>query len=337
MGRHGLPHHVSEAEHALRMIEALRAAVIADPDNLTAAQVLADALLERGDPEGLRLVNSLNELFPRAATDEDAAVLGRLAPLISEATVYRNLLWSVELRRMTPTLFKRITGYAEWAPVRSLRFGRGSMESTQRLPAPQVAALVAHPVMNQLRRIDGFDIGGFNELASVTRRLPIEEIHVACHEGQLLHVQSMPCLSKLKWLSLARCERQTVETLIRSPLMQQLKVLHIELLDANSATQTFNQLMKRAARLDAFTIGAFTGVREANGWSISMVANWYTTDLEYLQLALDRAGRTIGKLTLTTPPLAEGFRELLCETARDHEWELELRILDQPEAGDIPF
>ena len=158
------------------MLEAMKAAVLADPDDLLTLQVYADALLELGDPLGEVVRAAAHHPFPRVAHASEHFIAGKLASSLIDLTLERAVMTAVTLRRLTPRGFARITGRKEWHSVRSIHFERGKTAKTQVLPVNEVVGLLTHPVMSSLREVTGFDQAVLAELGTQPKRLPVEAV-----------------------------------------------------------------------------------------------------------------------------------------------------------------
>lgn len=322
------------------MIEAMRAAVLANPDDVTLRQVLIDALLEVGDPMGEIMRASASDEFPHLGRPDELVLAGRLRPALHDFSVYRAALVAVTLKRLTPREYRRITGRPEWASVRSIHFGRGTYAPTQTLPVQEVATLVTHPVMTSLRELTGFDLEVLREIGTRPPALHLETLHVRCNEAHHFPREPLTSLTHVTRMTLENCQFEHFIGLVNSPLMSQLRVLELNLRFEDVAEFLLAPLSTDSS-LEMFRVGSWQGVREKAGWHLHIEA----AGNSFLSLGslLPAVGPSIHRLTIATQPLSDELRRETCDLAATHGWELHLEeTLRGPELvrladDDAPF
>jgi uncharacterized protein (TIGR02996 family) len=149
----------------------LLAAVYANPDDLAARLVYADALNDLGDPRG--------ELIARQCSGDDARELlavhrktwlGALAPVLHPdgREFVNGFLTIARIRDVAPTKLRAVVGDPMWSTVVQIDFVRGE--------AGPATAIIKSPVMRALRGAHGLDSDAFAALCSSTRPLPLRSI-----------------------------------------------------------------------------------------------------------------------------------------------------------------
>lgn len=323
------------------MLDALRTAALANPDDLTTLRIYADALIELGDPEGERILLTVNDEFPLEATWRDDHLLGRLRRAVRGCTVFRGLLWDVTLARVTPREFTRLIGRPEWRTVRTLHFLRGRLSTTQSLPAWECAQLVSHPVMESLRQVTGFDLRALELLGGRHRPVPIEGINVRCIPYDMGPEGPLDALPSLRRLALNDCTERTVGPLLAAPFWRRLRTLELSFHHGRVPARSFAPLLLADSQLEFVRFGPCTAVRERDGWSLTIDATGLWA--EALVIELEQVGERISRLDLVTSGLEDEARTELMACARRFHWELHL---DDVPAGpwqrldpepDIPF
>jgi hypothetical protein len=155
-------------------------AAVAPPPEIAARQVLADALLEHGDPRG-ELINLQTSPPNKASLARQRALLkqhektwlGQLAGLVmKDSTVWEAGYPATIVLADKRGIVKRATGAPELATVRNLVFRRGGDRD-------DLAAFFTHPVAQAIRTVRG--LRGFELevlFAQASGKLPpIEALH----------------------------------------------------------------------------------------------------------------------------------------------------------------
>jgi hypothetical protein len=320
--------------------EAMRAAVFANPEDLATLQVYIDSLLEAGDPLGEAMRIASAELVPRLARPDEDFLAGRLAPVLSDFTVFRTAVLAVTLKRLSPRAYRRVTGQAEWASVRSIHFARGKTARTQSLPVDEVAALISHPVMTSLKQLSGFDLRVLQAVGIGPTELPLDTIHLRYTATEQFPQGELPALPHVRHLSLDGFSLEYLPAMIRSPFMTQLRVFEAVNAYGPPLAHTLIGPGTANTRLELFHVGAWQGVREKTGWSLRIEAPGITL----LDVCEQLSGpvQRIQRLALITPPLSEALRRQTCDLARVNGWELHLEESlygsdTTPLDEDIPF
>lgn len=159
-------------------MKALFDAVLERPDDLRVRGVLADALLEAGDPRGefiaLQLARhrSGERATPREGellAEHRHAWLGRLAGFVHQPKFERGFLDSAQVRRETE-LPAAIERFEEWATVSHL--------DVRFLPEPLEIRLLGAPIMRALREVTGISLTGLVAISKARGPLPWRALSV---------------------------------------------------------------------------------------------------------------------------------------------------------------
>lgn len=211
-------------EAVARATEPARQSVERDPDDLAARHVLADALMERGDPEGEMISLSLS------AADHGTRVmelvrahyrewLGPLSRVVTEsgAVFERGLLTQVAAYFPPDGVdLGPIVGASEWSTVRSLTLLPQSKE-------------VLGATMQNLHRLGPIGGDGVIELVAASRPWQLRELSVRAEPGVLdLLAEAHERLLDLRRLVMISAELQPpseCEAFLSSPLGKRLEAL----------------------------------------------------------------------------------------------------------------
>ncbi|MBX7096850.1 MAG: hypothetical protein K1X89_03975 [Myxococcaceae bacterium] len=304
------------------MLDTLRTAALSNVDDLTTLRIYADALVERGDPDGERILLSIQDEFPREPSAAERVVLGRLRRAVDSCTVFRGLLWDVTLARVTPREFTRLIGRAEWRTVRTIHFLRGVMSTTQRLPPWECAQLVSHPVMEALRVVTGFDLRALQLLGERTKPVPLEGINVLCHHAEVGLEGPLSALPALRRLAVNGCSEAALAALVAGPFWPQLRVLELDFARGRVPSNGLSRLLLGNGALEYLQYGPCSAVRDADGWSLTIdgTAQW----IGPLLVDLESAGHLIARATVVNRGLEDATRAAVEDAARRFHWELHL-------------
>jgi uncharacterized protein (TIGR02996 family) len=151
---------------------ALFEAVLLHPADLRLRGVLADTLLEAGDPRGefIALQLARHHSGERASPREGAllavhrdAWLGRLSGLVYQPRFERGFLHACQVRRET-ALPATIERFDEWATLGHL--------DVRFLPEPLEVRLLGAPTMRSLREVTGLSLPGLSAISKARGALP---------------------------------------------------------------------------------------------------------------------------------------------------------------------
>jgi len=220
--------------------DALLAQVAAAPDDDGPRLVYADWLLERGDPRGELIALQFKRLSQALTTKEtrrERALLreharrwiGPIEPVVDPASIRfeRGFLSACRTILRTAGQRRDLVGDPTWATVEQIETDE--------------AALLTHPVMRALRRVEGLTLTTLAALGAHGAKLPIEELDLRVDRPlgpDHLQALSGAALGRLLRLRL-RYEpamHEVVDSrpeafgwLLRGPLAQRLRSLSLEL------------------------------------------------------------------------------------------------------------
>lgn len=209
-------------------VDALHALVLASPDDDAPRHVLADKLLELGDPRGefiqLQLQNSPDE--KRVAALLAAHEKAWLGP-VAETTKKPDRVWRrgfLDEATVVPRgkFLAPSVGHPAWATVRVLRV-HWQAKANQ---------IVLDPVMRDLRELDLPNDELIKALATASPPRALVKLNISCHEEglapSLLAATGLPALRELDIVNLLDLDDPPVlRPLWTSPLGRQLRVLRI--------------------------------------------------------------------------------------------------------------
>jgi uncharacterized protein (TIGR02996 family) len=219
----------------------LLAAVHANPDDLEARLVYADALSEAGDPRGEFIVRQCDEGAPVSASHLPASWLGPLAMILDPeiSSFWRGFLDSASLKaNLNPGDLAALAGDPHWATVRSL-----SLDHTEDPDVRQEAlAILVHPVMRALGWLNRIDSRLLVSLCEHHEPLPIRSIFAATaplfvrdfdpSRPAFENPRGLPMLRRL-WLMKDGYGLEDVEWLLRCTLVGRLERLTLTNFDGN--------------------------------------------------------------------------------------------------------
>ena len=242
------------------MLASLLAAVQANPDDLAARLVYADALSDAGDPRGELIAlqcRGANDLASRAREAELVAAhrdawLGKLAPILepSPTELVNGFLTNARVKRVPRPKLTKLVGDPMWSTVAQLEFdanvGGIVMKHGPVVRGPKVpaAAIMLAPVMRVLRSVRGIDGDVFLTLCRDGKALPIESIDAITYpllerdasdvwrvadepRSAIELARGLPALRRLS-LHGYPCDRPDLRWLLGSPLAGRLEVLQLD-------------------------------------------------------------------------------------------------------------
>ena len=240
----------------MNQLATLLAAVHAEPDNIDARMVYADALTDAGDPRGefialqCRRADSTTRERELLA-EHGTSWLGRLAPILDPAwTVFDNGFLSVaRVNKVPRPKLLATAGDPTWSTVTQLTFHKdvggvvvknGPVVRGPRVPA---AVILLHPIMRALREVRGIDGDVLVTLCREGAKLPIRSISASTYpllerdgsdtwqmeasaRAMLEVATGLPYLARLE-LHGYPCATPDLMWLVRSPLAGQLAYLKL--------------------------------------------------------------------------------------------------------------
>ncbi len=333
--RLGLTSLVRAVSDVARMINQLREAVEANPNDAQAFKVLVDALLEVGDPRGELLRRSVDDLAPRVASVEERILAGRLATAADELTIWRGLLWGVQLKRPTPTQFRRLMTRPEWRTVRRLHFLRGRTEPTQRLPVTETVALLCRDALANVREVSALGAELVLALGTQPKTLSIESLIFDSDEGAAFPEVALSALPKLARLTLAGSQQvNALGHLVQSETFMTLTALRLE--HFASARDLFDHVLPVSGSLCRFSMPNVEAIRTGQLWALEVLGDVdVARQLFTAQVIL---AERVDAVHLKTYDVDGEAAALLTHAAGRHGWKLTIEEFGAPpDADDLPF
>lgn len=269
----GLPALVALLPARSDVVDELVARVHAEPDDDGARHVLADALLERGDPRGELIAL---QLAPKRDRRRERQLLRHhlaswLAPLdsvvVAKTAVFeRGFLAACAVSCSDEQVGSAVLARPEWATVRELALyarGAGSWE----LP---VSPLLSAPTMRALRSVRGLRPQALSELGPP---LPLTSLHVNLFGAFLVPLieRATPALPALRHLDLGFFGGATVpfaDAIFQLPLVARLATLTVELLSERAKVEWL-----AAARRAGGPVVEVRRADERSGWTWRLEGN----------------------------------------------------------------
>jgi len=209
-------------------VTTLYPAVVQRPDDLQVRHVLADLLLEQGDPLGEFIALQLGRTVSgeRASAREKAllaehgeAWLGRLVGLVHQVRFERGFVHHVQLLRATelPSGAER---WSEWATVVSI--------DLRNLPEAVEVRLLGSPMFRSARVVSGVSMSALTAVTRALGPLPWRELAVHAELSLAALLRSpLPALTALRVFDAVSLPR--FEEVLRSSLGRQLTRLEVKL------------------------------------------------------------------------------------------------------------
>lgn len=313
---------VIDLQHPEAVLENLRRAAMARPEDLALHLVYSDALSDAGDP--------LGELIQRQCVDPETEipeamsrqVLGALHGHAVGWRIVRGFLREVRLKRTSPRELRQLVGRPEWDGVTALSFARGATVRTQRLPDLEIFDLISHPMCSGLREVTDLDDETLRRVADVSRSF--DRLGVQLHP--LRDGLFGPVMLWAKVLKLSH-GNNSIEWMLGAgrPLLERVEALEL----ADKGPDPLMLLHDAGERLTSIEAPHVSATRVGLRWRVILTPARFTEhsvywDVPQLVAAVRAVAARLASLEIRMPDYGPAVLDRIRLAARDVDFNLVL-------------